>query len=98
MTASTELRAGPDLDAEIAQAIGCVGVGTPAGTWWYLNGKTFHDCPKFSSSIEAAWLVVEKMRERFTCKGHDQFDLDINFHDSVPDMKVFVNIGAGLSP
>lgn len=63
MTQTAEIQAGPEMDTEIARAIGCVGVGTPAGTWWYLGKKTWNECPKFSTSIAAAWLVVEKMQE-----------------------------------
>ncbi len=66
MTTTETLIAGPELDAEVAKAIGCVGVGVPGGTWWYLGKTTWDHLPPFSTDIAAAWHVVEKMRDLWT--------------------------------
>ena len=66
MTDWRTLEAGPELDAVVAAAIGCVGVQVPASAghiWWYLGGKTFNHLPRFTTTWDGMGLVVERMRE-----------------------------------
>ena len=89
MTAETELQAGPELDIVVAKAIGCIGVGTPAGTWWYLGKQTWNECPKFSTTWEGLGLVVERMRERgfdFTLSHAGRDGWFASFKQSMPGM------------
>lgn len=71
MSISTEIKAGPELDAEIARRVFGLdivemdGWARPryqddTGQWHSLQG----DRHAYSTDIAAAWLVVEKMREQ----------------------------------
>ncbi len=52
----SEIKAGPELDASVARALGW-------STVHYPNGIPFHP----STSLVDAWSVVEKMKDRGPC-------------------------------
>jgi len=66
------MKAGREMDTKVAEFMGWesqyIEYGGAGGeyVWVMPNGKWQHepDVPEYSTDIKAAWLVVEKMRER----------------------------------
>jgi hypothetical protein len=80
VTVATELQAGPEMDAEVARRV--FGVNAWTESDFHGPHQDAHTdqsemfptgwLPRFSDSITAAWLVVEKMRDH----GWNHFDLE----------------------
>lgn len=98
---------GRELDALIAEKV--LGYkrleDAPDGSerWRYPNEGKYSGIPSFSTSIEAAWEVVEKLRERgfafhFTQLAEDGWGANAGFVDHADDRNIGVTRSLDSAP
>lgn len=65
------LTAGRELDVEVASKVMGIPRTVDSGRW-YIDGRHTTEPPPYSTSIAAAWQVVERLKADWNQKGDDE--------------------------